>query len=391
MRLLKREARVLWHTFVGCQRTWRSEDGSYWLTSGHNFVRLFHQNQCGCARRRLHLAERATGFEVLSYPEGSDLNPVILHKVTVVIRSVGERTEEVCRALILEQGVPPEAVFVVRQTPFSRTLRAGTEIGLEQKRPWTLFVDADLLLRPGSIRRIVEVAEAQAPKVCQVQGYCLDKFFGGVRPGGIHLYRTSLMGEFLSCIPDDGADIRPETRALTTMASKGFPWYLASELVGLHAFEQSYEDIFRTCFVHAHKYSHLFEFLIPYWRSKVQLDGDYRVALAGFSAGIEYSGLVRIDKKAPYLLAAMARVNRLEKNDLPASAWNLNRVEETVIGWDEPESYWDFFPAGMPSSGSGFIGRAMSGLQIQIGLKGALSGILSWLGTALLFLSKKSG
>jgi len=287
--------------------------------------------------------------------------------------------------------VSAEAVFVVRQAPFSKTLRVGGKIGLEQKRPWTLFVDADLLLRPGSIPRIVEVGEAQAPKVCQVQGYCLDKFFGGARPGGIHLYRTSLLGEFLSSIPDEGVDIRPETRALKTMASKGFPWFLAPELAGLHAFAQSYEDIFRTCFVHAHKYPHLFEFLIPYWRSKVELDDDYRVALAGFSAGIEHSGLVRIDKKAPYFLAAMARVNLVEKDELPVSAWDLNRVEETVIGWVEPVSYWDFFPAGMTSSRSGFFGRAMSGLRIQIGLKGALSGIFSWLGTAFLFLSRKYG
>lgn len=341
-------------------------------------------------RHEFHLASRAIGLEALSYPKGSELNPAMLQKVTVVIRSVGERTEKVCRALILEQGVPPEAVFVVRQAPFSKTLRVASEIGLEQKRPWTLFVDADVLLRPESIRRIVKVAEAQAPRVCQIQGYCLDKFFGGTRPGGIHLYRTSLLREFLSSIPNDGEDIRPETRALTTMASKGFPWFLAPELVGLHAFEQTYEDIFRTCFVHAHKYSHLFEFLIPYWRSKVELDDDYRVALAGFAAGIEHSGLLRIDKNAPYFMAAMARVEAVEKDDLSASVWNLDRVEETVISWVEPRSYWDFFPAGMPSSGSGFIGRAMSGLRIQIGLKGAVSGTLSWLGTVFIFLSKKS-
>ena len=309
----------------------------------------------------------------------------------MVIRSVGERTESACRALILGQGVPPEAIFVVRQAPFSKSLRAGSEIGLEQKRPWTLFVDADVLLRPRSIQRIVEVAEAQSPRVCQVQGYCLDKFFGGARPGGIHLYRTSLLGEFLKSIPEEGMDIRPETRALTTMASKGFPWFLAPELVGLHAFDQTYEDIFRTCFVHAHKYSYLFEFLIPYWRSKAELDDDYRVALAGFAAGIEHTGLLRIDKNASYFSAAMARLDRVEKDVLPASTWNLSRVEKTVIGWNEPVSYWDFFPAGITSSRSGFIGRAMSGLRTQVAVKGALSGILSWLGTALLFLSRKAG
>ena len=45
----------------------------------------------------------------------------LIAKVTVVIRSVGERTEAVCRNLVAQQ-VPQENIVVVSNAPFSATL-----------------------------------------------------------------------------------------------------------------------------------------------------------------------------------------------------------------------------------------------------------------------------
>lgn len=312
----------------------------------------------------------------------------LLRQVTVVIRSVGERTEEVCRALVLEQGVPPEAVFVVRERPFSKTLRVGSEIGLEQGRKWTLFVDADLLLRPSSIEQMLRQAELQPARVCQIQGYCLDKFFGGARIGGVHLYRTYLLNHFIDSIPKEGVDIRPETRALKTMTSKGFPRVIVPNLIGLHGFEQSYKDIFRTSFVQAHKHLDLADFFIPFWREHAEWDVDYRVALAGFAAGIEHPGAVRINEEEHYFRDGMVRVNQSEKTELPASSWNLTTVEKTCSSWEEPASYPDYFPEGMVSSGSGFFGRSKTSLMTQIGHRGFARGCLAWLGLVLVKLSR---
>ena len=53
--------------------------------------------------------------------------------VTIVIRTVGERTEAACREMLAQQ-VPEGHMVVVSNTPFSATLadsyRAGTERGL---------------------------------------------------------------------------------------------------------------------------------------------------------------------------------------------------------------------------------------------------------------------
>lgn len=312
---------------------------------------------------------------------------------TVIIRSVGERTESACRKLILDQGVGDEALITVNETPFSRALLRGCEIGMDAGKRWTFFVDADLLLRPGSIRRMVEIAEKQPPNVCEVQGYVLDKLFGGARMGGVHVYRTALLSKFIKSIPQEGSDIRPESRALQTMADLGFPWRLIPELVGLHDFEQSYEDIFRKSFVLAHKQIHLVSLFANFWRERSNEDPDYRVALAGFAAGLTHQGEVRIDKTAAYYRQGLNYLELEEKKDLPASKWDLDRVENTIANWQEPEIYWQFFPTGMLSPKPSLVRRSLLFMKLyspRRGRKVVMTRLSSLLGRLSAFILRNA-
>lgn len=272
-----------------------------------------------------------------------------LFSVAVVIRSSGERTEASCRDLILAQGVPPESVFTIMERPFSRALRIGFEIGLAAGKPFTLFVDADLLLRAGSIKGMVDRAKSQPPHVCEIQGYCLDKLFGGVRAGGAHLYRTALLSEVISSIPEDGVAIRPESLALERMAAKGFQRVVVPELIGLHDFDQDPEDIFRKCFVHARKHEPYIPLFVSLWRARAEVDDDYRVALSGLAAGIQYHDPVTIDFDAPYSRPTsgmlLSKKPRLKETD-----WNLEKVEEVLSSWQEPELFRSHKPFGMVAS-----------------------------------------
>lgn len=281
---------------------------------------------------------------------GTALATELLERVTVVIRSVRERTEEACRALILEQGVLPNSVFVVRERPFSKTLRVGSEVGLQQGRPWTLFVDADLLLRAGSIEKMVRRAESASGRVCEIQGYCLDKFFGGVRAGGVHLYRTSLLEEFILSIPEEATAIRPESRALELMAAKGFLRLVVPELIGLHDFDQRNEDIFRKCFVHARKHETYIPLFISFWRSRAESDYDFRVALSGLAAGIQHLSAIDIDFEASYYKDAIRDPQFREKDSSSMSGWTLEKVESTISSWKEPELLRNYKPFGMIAS-----------------------------------------
>jgi hypothetical protein len=272
---------------------------------------------------------------------------VSLNSTTIIIRSVRERTEALCKKLILEQGVPENAIHIINEAPFSKAMKVGFETGIAEKRPWTFCVDADLLLRPGSVLRMLQHAEKQPQNVCEIQGFVLDKFFGGARRGGVHLYRTSLLDKVIKEIPSEGIDIRPETYALTAMQRSGYPWHTVEELVGLHDFEQAHEDVFRKCFVQAHKHLNLTELFIPFWRSNSSLDIDYQVALAGYGEGIRHFGDVRIDNRAKYFLDAMLSLELNPKNDIAIDDWNLSRVESIITNWEEPSEYWEYFPTGM--------------------------------------------
>jgi hypothetical protein len=270
-----------------------------------------------------------------------------LEKVSVVIRSVGERTEAVCRQLILEQGVAEKAVFVIHEAPFSRAMRVGFEIGLSQGRPWTFCVDADLLLRPDSVARMVSLAEKQAENVCEVQGYILDKLFGGPRTGGVHLYRTKLLDRVLAAIPAEGINIRPEFHTLIAMKDAGFPWVEVPELLALHDFEQRYTDIYRKCFVHAHKHANFTDLFLSIWREGAPVDPDYRVALAGFARGIEHYGEVHIDARSALFRSSVDALGLTDKPAMEQADWSLDRVEATINNWTEPGAYRAKFPTRM--------------------------------------------
>ena len=306
-----------------------------------------------------------------------------LDSATIIIRSVSERTESLCRNLILEQGVPENVVFVINEAPFSKAMKVGFEIGISENRPWTFCVDADVLLRPGSVASLLAKAQKTSKNVCEIQGYVLDKFFGGARTAGNHLYRTSLLPQVIERIPPEGKDIRPETHALNSMRAAGYPWKTVPELVGLHDFEQTYEDIFRKCFVQAHKHLNHTELFIPFWRSKSNQDMDYQVALAGFAEGIKHFGEVRIDKRAEYFQESMKDLETSPKNAIDISEWDLDRIESMIQNWVEPPEYWEKYPGGMlAGSGTGIILRAFEQYKWHRG-RGSVSTsskqVLAWL------------
>lgn len=268
-------------------------------------------------------------------------------KVTIIIRSAGERTEQLCRELILAQGIPPTDVIIVRESPFSAAMRTSFKIGIERGRPWTLCNDADVLLRPGAIEHIVRLAEEQEENVCEIQGYILDKLFGGPRHGGIHLYRTSLLPKVLASIPAEGVDVRPEYHTLKAMQSQGHPFVIAPYLVGLHDFEQYYADIFRKCLVHAHKHHYLLEMFLTFWREQAPVDKDYYVALQGLGQGIAHCGEVLIDIEQEVYREGFARLGIEEKGAIPIDEYPPAAIEALIAGWQQPEPYRRFYPTEM--------------------------------------------
>lgn len=262
----------------------------------------------------------------------------MIDDVTVIIRTVGERTEGVCRDLLSEQ-VPATHVVSVSNTPFSATLADGYRIGIERGLPWTLCIDADVLVVQDAVRKLRDAAELLPPDAFEVQGLVFDQFLGILRPAGNHLYRTALFDKALPMIPADGQHARPETCTLQQMVQAGHSWHQRSLVVGVHDFQQYYRDVFRTCFVHAGKHAELLSPLITYWRDMAQAHDDYKVALAGAAAGIAAIGAVQLDASRDHGFEAWS-----EQAGIPEhAALGHGQVKPQDIGqiledWVKPQS-----------------------------------------------------
>ncbi len=256
--------------------------------------------------------------------------------ITIIIRSAGERTTEFCKFLI-EQQIHDDNIFIIKESPFSAAIKKGFEIGIKEAKKWTLCIDADVLVRKGVIDDLIADAESSDNNIFEFQGLILDKFFPIKRPAGNHLYRTSLIEEAIQCIPEEGSSLRPETDMLNAMIEKGYPWKQTDIIFGIHDFKQNYSDIYRKCFLQAHKHSYFFHDAEIYWNSKKEFDFDFQVALWGGRSGKVYNNTIYVDKN--FLLEetndVLSIMGTNEKKKIIESEFDVSFVEDALSEYNK--------------------------------------------------------
>jgi hypothetical protein len=254
-----------------------------------------------------------------------------LQDVTVVVRSAGERTTEACVAL-LKEIFPPENVSLLNSVPFSKAIADSWEVGRVQKRPWLLCIDADVLVSLKGVKHLLERASALEENVFEIQGLVLDKFIPVLRPAGNHLYRVSLTDKAYQLIPSEGTSLRPESDMLNRMTTAGHPWVQCDAVVGLHDFEQFNADIYRKCFLQAHKHKSLLNEVEPYWISEAVQDMDFKIALMAVLSGKLHSGTILIDKRFlnEEIEKTLSILSIAEKSKFILTDGMLNEVEKTL-------------------------------------------------------------
>ena len=287
--------------------------------------------------------------------------------------------------LILSQGIPAENIVGIKKTPFTLALQAAYEAGIAYNRPWTFCVDADVLLLPGSINKMLALAEKQKSNVCEIQGRVLDKFLGGPREAGNHLYRTSLLKIALENLPADRNVLRPETDTLTAMKSNGYPNVSVSLLVGVHDFEQYYRDIYRKCFVQAHKHLEYSQIYLSYWPSMTIQDSDYEVALNAYFDGVKYQGNVQIDATHDIYAHYFDNLCLNEKPEIPSGSIDPSAIEHLVGNWVVPSVYNQYFWNGKnpPPIYESYLPTRRERVVEQIKTRGLIRFILFSLGMGL--------
>ncbi|MCJ8330310.1 MAG: hypothetical protein MJH11_10035 [Lentisphaeria bacterium] len=251
---------------------------------------------------------------------------------TIVIRSVGERTVDLCEQNLRDLGFT-KIIRVENVKPLCDCLRKAMEIGIEENRKWTLNLDADVLVRARGLHELLKLGQSTPEDVFAIQAQVLCKFFGEIRDAGNHLYRTEYIKHALNFIPKQFDAIRPESDMINAMNEAGYLSMKQNPItLGLHDFEQYYCDIYRKAFIHAFKHKRYYFKLIPFWRSKVDSDPDYHIALKGFSDAIMHLGDVSINKDQQQKQAEIA-INELslkEKDSLSC----LIDVDDVINNFD---------------------------------------------------------
>ena len=211
-----------------------------------------------------------------------------------IVRSVGERTTKVCTELFQTAG-RGESVEIIHIAPFVEAVRRTWQAGRRSGRPWTVCVDADVLVRPERVRELLAVGLASPPSVFSVQGLILDKLIPTVRPSGVRLYRNAFSVEAQEHIPRVTEHPRPETLTNERLQQQGYQLAQTDLVCGLHDFEQDYDDLYRTGFVHAHKHGTLGTPMWENWTRRARHDRDIAATLLGAQAAAKFSDPLRID------------------------------------------------------------------------------------------------
>lgn len=273
--------------------------------------------------------------------------------VYVVIRAAGERTEAASMALAAAE-VGADKVTTIREAPFSAALRSGLERGHAAGHRWTLCLDADVLLRPGSVADLVAAAErfaADGP-ILGASGTVADKLLGHVRPAGQHLYRTDLIPLALGTEAFEPDKKRPESYLKEVVADIGHPWVNVELVMGLHDFEQSYVDIFRKVFTHTRKHLRHMSASERAWMRQTDIDPDFRVALISSSMARALSAIGNVqpgpgggsgltDRRAypNDVTALIGLLGLTEKPPLGPEAWTGAMVEDALSTFTDTPEY----------------------------------------------------
>jgi hypothetical protein len=126
---------------------------------------------------------------------------------------------------------------------------------------------------------------------------------------------------------------------IDSMAQMGCPWLQCDAVVGVHDFEQYYADIFRKCFVHAHKHQSVIGRAEAYWREHLDRDYDFQVALWGSALGKLHTGPVAIDKQcAERQFCEVASIKGIEEKP-ELSTGGDDAVADKILGAYDRDSF----------------------------------------------------
>lgn len=259
-----------------------------------------------------------------------------MEDITIIIRTVGERTETILLEM-LQEWYGKENIYMLKNiTPFSETLKQMILLAGEKKKKWTLVIDADVLFSKRKLDEFIKLANEIGEKYILEKTdtlFCIlpdvyDKFLQCSRSAGVHMYYTSNLQKGLKYV--NNQTLRSETFLLRFMAAEGYDSFFVKTTIGIHDFFQDYTDIVAKGILHSRKHTDIHK-MIPKLKDLSKENQDFYWLLEGIKLGekYKYDSDFRNDRTYIYNIITEAKLNIPCKkfiNKLEA----VNEIEEYV-------------------------------------------------------------
>lgn len=295
----------------------------------------------------------------------------------VVVRSANERTQEECLRIVGTQ-VRPSDIALLNERPFARALEAGIEIAIKEGRQWSVFLDADVLLRSDALAIMRREMAAETAPFYMLNFLLLDRGFAGPAFGA-HAYRTESLRRAREFIPAASGDQRPETRLCKEMAGAGVPTIRSRTVVGLHDYEQFHADLYRKMFVRAAKFRTQLDYMLSVLRRNQNVHADFRSMLWGLVDGlasvVRDGGSASLDARA-YVEKAIRALEEAGIAEKPALRDTID-VDAVLAAFQPSEQYTANAAWIAPGDRTAFSGHTRGGSG---GIRRRVSKLLHWRG-----------
>lgn len=197
-----------------------------------------------------------------------------------VVRTIGERTEEVCIELIHRQKAENEKVSILNESTHVDAIEKTFLLGLRSEADWLVAVDADMLLLPGGVSEMREEVKSCDANVFVAYPAVYDKLYS-IRRWGVSLYRVSMLEELYDTFKElkNNHHLKIEGGAIKEVAKGKNEIFYSRKVVALHDFHQYYRDLYRKVYLNTVRNPGYKKKAEKNWEKISHLDADYLVML----------------------------------------------------------------------------------------------------------------
>jgi len=242
-----------------------------------------------------------------------------------VIRTVGERTEDVCVKLVNLQKDEHESLHILRENTHAKAVESTIATGLESQAEWLVAIDADMLLTPGSILTIRKEIRSCSDAIAVLHPAVVDKMYR-MRRWGLTVYRNAAMDELNEKFQK--IKLRQNTK-IESAAIKALgentqrQVYFSREVTAIHDFYQYYKDLYRKAYLNVTRNQGFNKEVKRCWKRLENSDPDYLVMYKAMDDAVS-------EKRK-----LTNSVSDFNSSELEGIVEGLGLVEKSPLAWDD--------------------------------------------------------